>query len=258
MKRVVLPAISLAAVAALGTAAAAASPASAGVRLGDYNNATQVTNHPGGTSLAHDKSAYQWYSCGDYNHITTPEGTVSAYPYGPGNWTWKNVSDSKWVSATENNAERWPVGKIQFLFTNWSAVSTHTAQVSFDCSSLYPGYGVTGMEVQSVLPLTSTTATITWQLHSSDLGESNILPSSTWHVEYGSTPGDYTKVSASQTYGAEGPHGADPRSVTLSGLTPFTTYHFRVVLDIHAYGDFGNLQPSFTDPNNTFTTAWSS
>jgi hypothetical protein len=111
------------------------------------------------------------------------------------------------------------------------------------------------MQIQSVDHITSTTANITWKLGVTVLGESNIATGSTWHVEYGSADGDYSTVSALLPYDSQGPHGADPRSITLTGLQPGTTYHFRIALDVKAYGDFGNLQTSYSDPNNNLTTA---
>ena len=98
MKRVLMPALGLAAAAALGTVTAAASPAGAAIGSTGISNNTQVTNHPGGISLDKSQSKSVWYSCGDYNRITTPAGAVSAYPYGPNDWTWENISDN-WVSA---------------------------------------------------------------------------------------------------------------------------------------------------------------
>ncbi len=147
-----------------------------------------------------------------------------------------------------------PRGRIQISYVN-AATKPESASVNFDCSSLFPDFGITGMPIQSVDHITSTTADITWQLKATVLGGNNVGTGSSWHIEYGSVDGDYSTVSSSQAYNSQGVHGEDPRTMTLTRLQPGTTYHFRVVLVAKAYNSHDDLQTSYSDPNNNLTTA---
>jgi hypothetical protein len=206
-------------------------------------------------------SESNWYHCGDYHQIKTPMGVVSAYPYGPMSWGW--FSGSGWTSEADPGNPKETVtspnsgrehGDIQILYTN-TVTTKSTNKIRFDCTGVYPGYETTGITVRSPMAITATTATI-----QAAVGFTNgdLVGPSHWHVEYGSAPGDYSQQSAVAdvpTLGTIRREGATLPPITLTGLAPGTTYHYRVVFDENDNWSYTTDHPSYGGPNNTFTSA---
>jgi hypothetical protein len=247
-----------------GTAFAAAE---AGGTLSGYptiDNTLTVTRQSWSDTLdGLDNSETNWYYCQDYNRIATPNGVMSAWRYGP--MSWGTFSGSGWWDASDPglyqemvsspNSDRWGSGGIQILYSN-TFTRHSTNKIRFNCTSIYPGYETTGVTVQTPTEITATTATI----HASvAIDDSARVCQSRAYVEYGSAPGSYDRQSSMLEVPLEKIRRAltlDP--IRLTGLTPGTTYHYRVVWDegdCWRHNNPPEYHRSYGSPNNTFTTA---
>jgi hypothetical protein len=265
LTRIVSAAATVALAAALlvtlgGMALAAAQPRTTLSGYPTFDNTMTVSNETWSDNLSGPGSETNWYHCGDYHKIVTPNGVMSAYPYGP--MSWGISSGSGWTSeathgtATASNMDRGS-GDLQILFIN-ATNSGSTSKIRMDCTGVYPGYETTGITVQSPTGITATTATINASV---SLYRPPQVCESRAYVEYGSAPDvSYERQSSMVVV----PHDIMRSQfalppITLTGLTPGTTYHYRVVFD---EGDcFRNVPPNqafhrnYGAPNNTFTTA---
>jgi hypothetical protein len=201
----------------------------------------------------------KWYYCGDYYKINTPEGVMSAYPYGP--MSWGTFSGSGWTSladpgglaepVTSSNSDR-RYGAIQITYTNTFTTRSWN-KIRFDCTGRYPGYEANGITVRSPTAITATTATISATV--ALINPNRIGNDSRWHVEYGTAPGDYSQQTAS--VGVPHPlkwdHDLPP--ITLTGLTPGTTHNYRVVFEENNNWLGNKWLTNYSGTGNTFTTA---
>jgi len=118
-----------------------------------------------------------------------------------------------------------------------SAGSTSGQDATFTTAPAAPGAGAPSASTGAARSVSEVSATITGQVQTNGLG-------TTYHVDYGRT-----KVYGSSTHAATLPGGNAPVgvSVTLSGLHPATTYHYRLTAT--------NLAGTSYGADRTFRTA---
>ena len=220
-----------------------AGTAFAGAQLGEWlsgyptvDNTTTVSNESGTDEL--DKlwnEETNQYHCGDYHKIVTPNGVMSAYPYGTTDWdTWFGYAG--WTSEADPGRPKEtiygvsydvPGGSLEIRFAN-SATTQSFNKIRFDCASIYPGQQTQTITVQSPTEIADTTATI----HASVafLRGSEVC---IWRafVEYGSDPGSYARIASAGLGQQVNSNQLELPPVRLTGLSPGTTYHYRIVFD---------------------------
>lgn len=191
----------------------------------------------------------QKVSCNSF----TPSGQATLYPYNvpEGNtlayqWAYRNNS-SKGVTVTSNSTSTDDMsdGGLAFFVTSLHVSGDYAFRVSIQCQSNDPdALGTAG--TPSATNIASTSATINVALNSS----AGATQPFEYYVQYGTQPAVYTSQTPAVTVSL--PKGTTAESIPMTGLTPGTMYHYRVVLVTQAVGFSGST--SYSGADQQFST----
>jgi Ricin-type beta-trefoil lectin domain-like len=178
----------------------------------------------------------QDFLCSDY----VPAGRTNLFPYlvpEGSSYAYHNISGSGKIHIAANLLASTPLtGKLSTLWSNYNTRGDWALQIQQQCTGQNPdGWSVSSLGPKS---LSITTATLQAQL-------SGFSGKVTAHVDYGTGAASYNSHSPDQNV------TGNSVSLSLTGLQPNTTYHYRIVA---ANTSFTETPNAYSGADQTFTT----